>query len=378
MKIILTMLAALASVPAQAQEPLAADLNESVFKLSTTVQSRSNRSLSGEMTVTQYKPTGDGPFPIAVLLHGRGPDRSVPARRRYEQAARYFVQRGFAVWVPTRLGYGESSARFDPEASGDCHGKQYAPGFEAAATSTLDLLRHARAQRFADPSRVVILGQSYGGMTSIALAAKQPEGVTAIINFAGGSGGNPDIRPGTPCEPDALRALYAGYGKTARLPTLWVYTANDRYFSNGFPEQWFAAFKESGGIGEFHALPPFGADGHGLFGSGFRIWRPIVDDFLRRQGYTIPRSEGAPAPTNFARLEEVARVPRLDAEARQRYQRFLRMDVPRAFAIGPRGEYAYYSARDATNRVLEMCRKSAAAECQLYAVDDNVVWKQTP
>jgi dienelactone hydrolase len=380
MKNFLALLALLACVTAQApvraQETLAADLNESVFKLPSTVINLYGRSVSGEMTVTQYKPDGEGPFPIAVLLHGRAVgDRSLPARQRYLTAARYFVRRGFAVWVPTRLGYGSSAVPGDPENSGDCRRKNYTPGFEAAATSALDVLRYASKQSFADASRSVVLGQSYGGMTAIALAAKRPEGVSAFINFAGGSGGNPDLHPAAPCEPQLLRALYAGYGKTARAPSLWMYSENDRYFGTALPQQWFAAFQASGGAGEFRVLPAFGADGHSLFGQAFEIWRPVVDDFLRRQGYTIPSSAEAPPATDFARIAQVDKVPRLNRNARDKYQRFLKMDIPRAFALGPRGEYAFVSARDAVRRAMDACRKFAPTGCALYAVDDRVVWK---
>jgi dienelactone hydrolase len=271
--------------------------------------------------------------------------------------------------VPTRLGYGESSGGMDPENSGGCSRKNYAPGFDAAATSALDVLRYARTQRFTDPTRTVILGQSFGGMSSIALAARRPEGVSAFINFAGGGGGDPDTHPFEPCQAHLLRELYADYGKTARTPSLWVYTENDRFFGGGLPQKWFSAFQQNGGAGEFQALPAFGANGHSLFGQGFEIWRPIVDAFLERQGFAIPRSVDAPPATDFARLEQVDKVPRLGREARERYQRFLKLDVPRAFAIGP---------RDAVKRAMDACRKFAATGCALYAVDDRVVWKEAP
>lgn len=52
--------------------------------------------ITKEMVVTQFKPNGEGPFPIAILMHGRSyKDRSKPGRERFLQATKYFVNRGF-------------------------------------------------------------------------------------------------------------------------------------------------------------------------------------------------------------------------------------------------------------------------------------------
>lgn len=359
-----------------AEKPIDAALDETVFKLPTTVKDFRGTTISGEMTVTQFKPNGAGPFPIAILLHGRGLDRSTIARYRHLQEARYFVRRGFAVWVPTRLGYGEAGLDPDPEDSGECSRKDYPPGYEAAATSALDLIAYAKRQPFADPSRIIVLGQSYGGTTAIAVAAKHPDGVLATVNFAGGGGGNPDTHPGSPCRPERLENMFGGYGATSRIPTLWVYTKNDQWMGSVQPQRWFAAYAKNGGTGEFAAMPAFGDDGHSLLAKGFPIWRPLVDQFLAKVGFPAPKSVNAPPATAFAKLDEAYKVPVTSIEAREKYARFLQLDVPRAYAIGPHGEFSYMSAPDAIERTLRSCHQRAGAECKLYAVDDNVVWKE--
>ena len=284
----------LACVSAQAEENLAADINETVFRLPTTVKTMYGQVVTRDMIVTQFKPAGDGPFPIALLLHGRSAtDRSQPARQRYVQAARYFVRRGFAVWMPTRLGYGDSGIDPDPEDSGQCSRKDYPPGYEAAATSALNVIAYAKQQPFADPSRIVILGQSYGGATAIALAAKNPPGVLGTINFAGGGGGDPVGRTYNPCRPDLLEQTFGDYGKTARIPTMWVYTENDRYFGPKYPKEWHAAFVKNGGNGRFEAMPALGDDGHLFFSRGFPQWRPLVDGFLRQLGFAMTVEDSA-------------------------------------------------------------------------------------
>ena len=291
--LIVSLLACAAGVPAAAQH-LSTTLNESVFTVPVTVKDIRGRSVSGPMTVTQFKPAGAGPFPLAILLHGRGPDRAATPRYRYTAAAAWLVARGFAVLVPTRLGYGLSGASdpsMDPEGAGMCGRRQYGPALDAAATGVLHLIVHAHQLPFVDQQRVVIIGQSYGGATAIALAAKRIEGVVGVLNFAGGSGGDPDKRPGAPCDADKMSVTYAGFGATSRVPTLWVYTANDKWMGVEAPQRWFAAFKEAGGNGEFLAMPAFGDDGHALFGKGIDIWRPAADRFLDTLGFASPAAQ---------------------------------------------------------------------------------------
>ncbi|MET3118764.1 dienelactone hydrolase [Undibacterium sp. GrIS 1.8] len=364
-----------------AEEILSATLNESVIKIPTTVRTVFRQDVSKEMVVTQFRPSGDGPFPIAILLHGRSyKDRSKPSRERFLQAARYFVNRGFAVWVPTRLGYGDSGTEPDPEYSGTCSGKDYLPGYEAAAVSTLDVIAYAKQQSYVDPARIVILGQSYGGATAITLAAKNPPGLIAVINFAGGGGGNPDTQPYEPCRPDLLKEMFGLYGKTARVPSLWIYTENDKYFGPNYPKQWFAEFqKQASGnkAAEYRAMPAFGDNGHFFFSRAFSVWRPIVDEFLQRQGVQIPQSIGIFQDTGYANLQDIASLPSTNPDAREKYARFLELDIPRAFVFGSAGEFGYAGAtHDALIKALEFCKKRANSECVPYAIDDKVVWKK--
>lgn len=111
-----------------------------------------------------------------------------------------------------------------------------------------------------------------------------PEGVKATINFAGGGGGNPVTQPGQPCAPYRLEQMFGNYGKTARIPTLWIYTENDLWMGAKYPPQWHQAFVNAGGVGEFVQFEPNGKDGHGLFTQAPEVWRPKVQGFLRQQG----------------------------------------------------------------------------------------------
>ena len=229
------------------------------------------------------------PRPVLVLNHGRAVDaasRAALGRARYSDASAWFAGHGFLVAVPTRVGYGVSGGD-DVEDSGQCRNKVYEPAYAAAAQQTQAVLQAVWQRPDVNPQRSVVLGQSFGGATSVAMAARNPAGVVATINFAGGGGGNPQTMPQRPCRPDLLERMFANYGKTARLPMLWVYTENDQYFGPTYPREWFEAYQKAGGQGEFKQFPPHGEDGHSLFTRFPAVWRPVVSDFLRRQGFDI-------------------------------------------------------------------------------------------
>ncbi|MBC3864027.1 dienelactone hydrolase family protein [Undibacterium jejuense] len=265
---------------------MAADLFESVVNIDVSVKDLLGRQVTGKVVLTQFKPNGDGPFPIMILNHGRsGTNRDQPARFRYTAQARYFVKRGFAVFVPTRIGYGELGTTPDPEDSGSCRNKNYAPSAEAASTEVIAVLDYAKQLPYIDPKKVLIVGQSVGGYTTVATAAKNPPGVLAAINFAGGAGGDPDTHPGEPCEAYKLEQMYAKFGTASKVPMLWVYTENDLFFAPKYSQAWFNAFTKAGGTAEFHLMPAFEKNGHSLFAKGIKLWTPLVDRFLDEHGF---------------------------------------------------------------------------------------------
>lgn len=227
------------------------------------------------------------PRPILLLNHGRAAEsaaRAAMGRARFADASRWFAERGFLVAVPTRIGYGISGGE-DVEDSGSCNNRIYPPVYRAAADQSLQLLDTLLARDDTLKDRTVVMGQSFGGATAVALAALKPAGVVAAINFAGGGGGDPKDHPEQPCSPGLLKRLFAGYGEAARIPMLWVYTENDRYFGPTLPREWVQAFREGGGQAEFKQFPPHGEDGHLLFTRFPQDWQPVVADFLRRQGF---------------------------------------------------------------------------------------------
>lgn len=161
--------------------------------------------------------------------------------------------------------------------------------FDRAASQIDQVLRVMAQRPDVDPARVVVLGQSVGGGSTVALAAQNPAGVKTAINFAGGSGGDPVRSPGKPCGPERLQATYAGYGQATRLPMLWIYTENDLYWGPDWPKRWVEAYNQAGGHATFVPMGPDGENGHSLFTHAPQKWQPVVAKYLREQGFDMPQ-----------------------------------------------------------------------------------------
>jgi dienelactone hydrolase len=265
---------------------------EETIELQATVMNMYGKAVTHPFKVTVFRDDARPRSPFLVLNHGRAykPEEFAKMGRvRYTDNSHYFVAQGFAVFVPTRIGYGVSGGE-DVEYTGSCQNRNNpGAGFEAAAQQSVVVIEYARARPYVDPERGIAAGQSYGGATSIALAARNLPGVVAAVNFAGGGGGNPATNPGRPCRPEQLEAMFAAYGVQARIPTLWLYSENDRYFGVKLPREWFDAFRAKGGAGEFVQLPPLdpalGDDGHATFTRNPPAWRPHFEAFVRKAGF---------------------------------------------------------------------------------------------
>lgn len=233
--------------------------------------------------VTVFRPEGKGPFPIVVLSHGsprNAEERRLEGRQRLAAQSEQFVRMGFAVLVPTRRGYGNSGGEW-AEAYGPCSNPDY---YKAGLESARDMraaLEAVRGQPWADADRVVLAGQSAGGFGSVAAATLPLRGLRAVVNFAGGRG---SLGPDQVCGESRLVDAMARYGAAARVPELWIYSANDRFFPPSLARRMYEAFVRAGGAAEFVEAPANGLDGHGYFARAMDDWAPRVAAFLRRIG----------------------------------------------------------------------------------------------
>jgi dienelactone hydrolase len=231
------------------------------------------------LETTLYRPDGPGPFPLAIVNHGVPPDKTEVERRRiryrYLSQARALVDRGFAVAIPMRRGYGYSSGGFNP-ASCDIagYGRVDAQDIRAVAD-------HLKGHPSIDAARVLLVGQSAGALAALAYASQGDPAVIGVVNFAGGLRlmGNSQSEL---CWRPALVRAFSDYGSRIRRPSLWVYAENDSYFPPELVDEGVTAFRSAGADAWLERLAPFKRDGHFVFGDpdGNALWLPLLDRFL--------------------------------------------------------------------------------------------------
>ncbi len=229
-----------------------------------------------------YRPTGDGPFPLVTINHGKPRGGEAVARTMhpgYFPAAHWFVDHGFAVAVPMRRGYGSSQGDIG-DVAGDCGHRDYFTSALLTATEMKGVIAYMQRQSFVDPKNVVVLGHSWGALGALGVAYDPPRGIVGIINFAGGGG---SFAPGQFCAgADRLIADIARLGTADDIPEVWLYAENDHYFAPPLARAMFEAYRAKARAPiAFVDLPPFDDDGHFTIMRGDpKIWAPAVDKFL--------------------------------------------------------------------------------------------------
>jgi len=249
------------------------------------------------LAATVLRPPGHGPYGAVVLNHGTPGSASGRARESSDlllNAAAVFARRGYVVVMPLRRGFGATGGEF-AEDPGSCANPDYRKGEEAASDDVMAAYEFARALPYVDRNRMILAGQSAGGIVAIYTAARNPEGLVAVLSFAAGRGGNPDFRPGVPCAVEPVARLLESVGKHVRAPVLLHYAENDLYFNVQTSRLWYERFAASGARAEYVLQPRFGRDGHYIFSEepGVRYWLPAVERFLGRHGIRFEPLEGA-------------------------------------------------------------------------------------
>ncbi len=315
-----------------------------------------------------------GPFPLLIINHGKeSGDPRAQTRDRFVFMANAFVKRGYAVLVPMRQGFAHSTGTYAN------HGCNMTANGIAQASDVLDTIAFAREMKWIDADRIVIAGQSYGGLATIALGTQAVPGVRGLINFAGGlrdDGNDCDWRS------ELVRA-FGHYGEHNKIPSLWMYGINDSLFGPDLVSRMHAAFIRAGGRARLHEFGAFKRDSHGMVASrdGEKIWWKEAETFLQQVGmptreiYAVGQAPALPK-TDFARVDDIEAVPYLKEGGRAAYREYLNKMTPRAFAVSPTGAWCWAEeGEEPERRALATCAKKSDQPCQLYSVDDYVVFQ---
>jgi dienelactone hydrolase len=228
------------------------------------------------------RPDDGQPHPLAVLNHGSprsAEDRPKMSPNGLWAEAVAFARRGWVAVAFLRRGYGRSQGEW-AETYGPCSDPDYAKAGLAGASDIAAVARFMGSQAYVSKGRWISVGVSAGAFATVALTADAPRDLAAAIAFAPGRGSS---GPDAVCGEKQLVAAFAQYGRTSRVPLLWVSADNDHFFGPRLTSQLTGAFSNAGGHASYVKTASFGDDGHTLFSAaGIPSWSPIVDRFLKR------------------------------------------------------------------------------------------------
>jgi pimeloyl-ACP methyl ester carboxylesterase len=237
------------------------------------------------------EPTPSSGRPVVVFSHGSPmtvAERQTMTPFGYLNAIKWFTDRGYVVVAALRHGFGNSGGHFSEGVSAGY--PDYTQAGHIAAHDVHAVLDFLKTVHGLDLDRVVLAGHSAGGFASLALLGETGVRVRAVLNFAGGKGAQ--LLPAGPPYTDAIVAAAAEYGRTARIPSLWIYAENDHWFAPPLVTRMFDAYRAAGGPAEIERVRAVGSDGHALFSADAQqLWTNAADRFLARQGLPADRVE---------------------------------------------------------------------------------------
>ena len=315
------------------------------------------------------RPNDSAAHPLALLTHGTprsAAERADVTALNFVPEAREFARRGWTTVIVVRRGYGTSGGSYAEEGRSCSSHPDYDDQGKESARDLRSSIAYLSTVPQVDASRIISVGVSAGGFANVALTANPPPGLLAAISFAGGRGSR---RPDEVCNPDYEVRAFGNFGRTSRVPMLWIYAENDHFFGPQLAAAFYQAFTRSGGKAEFIRAAAFRRDGHGLFSpGGIPLWTPMVDEFLAGQNLKL-RNELLALPV----APDVTPPSALPPQEREDWRNFLTYPQHRAFAVSDEGHHAYSygrsSDKDAQKRAMEHCEEVVSPGDRCHLVD---------
>jgi dienelactone hydrolase len=323
-----------------------------------------------ELEAMVVRPDDRLPHPLVVLNHGspRSADDR-PAMTPYSMWAQAvaFARRGWVAVAFLRRGYGRSGGEW-AEAYGACANPDYATAGRAGASDIAAVAKFMMAESYVSKDKWISAGHSAGAFATVALTADPPPGLAAAISFAPGRG---STTPDAVCGEAQLVAAFAQYGKTSRIPLLWVSAENDHFFGPRLVPRLTGAFSVAGGNLTYIKAPSFGSDGHQLFSAanGVPVWSPIVDRFLTAN-HLVFRDHLMDVPT-----PNVAGPANLSARGRAAFKTYLESGPNKAFAVAGDSRFGWVTGRrsidEARKEALGYCASGTPGKCRIVNINDK-------
>jgi dienelactone hydrolase len=315
-----------------------------------------------------------GRLPVAIITHGQAREaeqRERVSARGYMRTAREFARRGWLAVVVVRRGFGRSQGNA-PFVRRGCRDGNFAPALDDDADDLEAAMKAVGRRADADLNQVIALGVSVGGAAVLALAARNPPGLRAVVNVSGGIRPlSQDGGPGIRCTPEDLVGLFADLGKRSRMPSLWLYAENDSLFPADYVRGLHEAYVAKGGHTDFHMFEPIGTDGHNMFthADGMLRWIPALDRFLRAN--KLPTYDPAP-------LDALSGELGLNAQGRALLARYYGRPTDKILVMSnsKRWQSIKYGAADldvAEKQGLEECAAKVNEPCRIVLRNFEVV-----
>jgi dienelactone hydrolase len=218
-----------------------------------------------------------GKLPVALLVPGQATASQMNlSAAQYPRMARDLAARGWLAAVVIRRGYGQSEGPKPAPVS--CESASLMQRLASDADDLEAVLAFLRRRPDADPGRAIAIGVAGAGASVVALSARNPPGLKAVVSISGG------LRAETNCPwaPPLVEA-FGEFGMKSRVPNLWMYAKNDSVFTADVTEKMHAKFLDGGGDVTFMMFEPVGKEGQTLFSdpSGHQQWLRQTDAFLR-------------------------------------------------------------------------------------------------
>jgi carboxymethylenebutenolidase len=225
---------------------------------------------SGSLTLHGflYRPAGRGPFAAIVFNHG---SEQLPGPKLGE--ALFFVNHGFALFVPHRRGQGRSANA--GTSINDVAGTSpaFVDALVAQSDDVMAAVSYVATLPYVDSKRVAVAGCSLGGIESL-LAAERGTGTAGAIDFAGAAM--------TWATNASLQERMKLAARNARVPVFFLQAEND--FNTAPSLVLSHEMKKAGKAVRVHVFPPNGTtheEGHAFCAGGEHPpWGPEVIAFL--------------------------------------------------------------------------------------------------
>lgn len=356
-----------AAPPSQSSAPSAAPAAAALFEEEARLLRVRVEGRPAQLETLIVKRRGaEGPLPVALITHGKPPDRGSMSGMRAErmrQQARDMARRGWLAVAVMRRGFGQSDG--PPAADLTCASLEMLPRFERDAQDLAAVLTEVLKRPDAQPDNALAMGVSAGGAAALALAALQPPGLKAVVNISGGLKVQECLEKSEATLVGAISAL----APRIKAQTLWVYADNDSFFGPKVVDRMYEAALDKGMRVRRVALPAIGTDGHDIFSTaqGRRAWLLELDQSLA--GWQMPTW-----PRGL--IDEFAKALKIDpARNRTVLERYMASPGEKALAFSRTSGRLFFRFGGGSSAAVEEgamkdCASAGLQDCRLAAVDN--------